>query len=250
MAVAVKPISEASLRRLPLYHRYLVTMQERGRQTISCPEIGAELDLDPTQIRKDLETAGISGRPKVGYRLNELITQIEHFLGWDNAQDAFLAGVGHLGMALLGYDRFSQYGLSIVAGFDTDPAKVGTRIRGKEVLDMSTLPDLAQRMHVHLGIIAVPSQQAQSVAALMIAGGIRAIWNFAPVRLQLPPHIIIHNEDLYCSLASLSQKLAQALRTEATTPAPQKEGESSDEFRPHHTPAITADRGTPVPSGL
>ena len=152
------------------------------------------------------------GRPKIGFQLDELITAIERFLGWDNANEAFLAGAGHLGTALLRYDRFEACGLSIVAAFDTDPAKVGATLGGKPILHMDKMTDLCARMHVHIGIITVPAAFAQSVADRMIAGGILAIWNFAPIRLKLPPHIIVHNEDLYCSLASLSQKLAALLR--------------------------------------
>jgi len=210
-----KSIPEASLRRLPLYHRFLETLRQNGRDTVSCPEIGFELRLDPTQVRKDLEAAGITGRPRIGYRLVELIAGIETFLGWDNAHDAFLVGAGSLGTALLGYSRFNRCGLTIVAGFDVDLAKIGSKIHDKEILPLSKLPELALRMHVHLGIITVPAAQAQMVADLMVSGGIRAIWNFAPLRLELPEHVIIHNEDLYCSLASLSQKLAQSLRRSA-----------------------------------
>lgn len=214
--IANKPCPEASLRRLPLYHRFLKTLDPAVRRFVSCPDIGAELKLDPTQIRKDLEAAGITGRPKVGYELAALIGGIEHFLGWDNVNDAFLVGAGSLGAALLGYTKFAECGMSIVAAFDTDPQKVGQRLRDKFVLSLDKLPDLARRMHVHIGIITVPAEAAQEVANLMVAGSMRAIWNFAPIRLRVPEQVIVHNEDLYCSLASLSQKLAQSLaRTQA-----------------------------------
>lgn len=207
-------VAEATLRRLPLYHRHLKTLLESGVTSVSCPQIAGELALDPTQIRKDLETTGVTGRPKVGYVLADLIAHIEHFLGWDNAKEAFLVGAGSLGAALLGYMRFEEHGMSIVAAFDHDDAKVGTLIRGKHVLAIDKLPDLARRMHVYMGIITVPASGAQDVAELMVKGGIRAIWNFAPIRLRLPNHTIVHNEDLYCSLASLSQKLAASMSTE------------------------------------
>lgn len=205
-----KPIPEASLRRLPLYHRYLKELQDAGRGSVSCPDIGTALNLDPTQVRKDLEAAGAAGRPKVGYVLGELVTAIERFLGWDNVNEAFLVGAGSLGAALLGYTKFEQYGLSIVAAFDSDERKIGHKVRGKEVLALEKLADLANRMHVHIGIITVPAAAAQAVAELMVLGGIRAIWNFAPLRLKVPEGIIVHNEDLYVSLASLSKKLATA----------------------------------------
>jgi redox-sensing transcriptional repressor len=206
-----KPVAEATLRRLPLYHRYLKQLQQTGAVVVSCPLIGAQLKLDPTQIRKDLEVTGVQGRPKVGYVLSDLIEKIEKFLGWDSVKDAFLVGAGSLGSALLGYMKFEDHGLSIVAAFDSDPLKVGKTIRGKEILPLEALPEVAGRMSVNIGIITVPAAGAQQVADLMVQGGIRAIWNFAPVRLNVPDHVIVHNEDLYCSLASLSQKLALAM---------------------------------------
>jgi redox-sensing transcriptional repressor len=158
-----------------------------------------------------LEAAGIAGRPRIGYVLDDVIDGLESFLGWKNVTEAFLVGAGSMGSALLGYRKFEQCGLKIVAAFDSDSSKVGRRIHGKQVLALGKLADLARRMHILIGIVTVPAAQAQEIADLMIEGGIRAIWNFAPVRLRVPEHVIVHNEDLYCSLASLSQKLAKTL---------------------------------------
>jgi redox-sensing transcriptional repressor len=113
--------------------------------------------------------------------------------------------------------------LNIVAAFDTDPEKIGMKIKGKQVLPLEKLANLASRMHIWLGIITVPATEAQAVADLMVAGGIRAIWNFAPIRLRVPAQVIVHNEDLYCSLAALSQKLSESLKAgPATLGAPEK----------------------------
>ncbi|HPC60383.1 MAG TPA: redox-sensing transcriptional repressor Rex [Verrucomicrobiota bacterium] len=226
-AQAAKPVPEPTLKRLPLYHRLLKELLAAGRPTVSCTEIGAGLALDPTQVRKDLETAGVAGRPRIGYAVTDVVDQLEQFLGWKKVNEAFLVGAGSLGSALLGYRKFEECGLKIVAAFDADPARVGRRIHGTHVLALPKLPGLARRMHVLIGIITVPAEAAQGVADLLVEGGIRAIWNFAPVRLHLPEGIIVHNEDLYCSLAALSQKLAAALaaeparrsRTQAATPA-------------------------------
>jgi redox-sensing transcriptional repressor len=210
----VRHIPEASLRRLTVYHRVLQEMAAGGVEVVSCSVIGRALNLDPTQIRKDIESTGAIGKPKVGYRLPVLIRSIEDFLGWNNTKDAFLAGVGSLGRALLGYQKFRQYGVDIVAAFDVDPYKVGQEIRGKQVLHVEKLPELAQRMHIHMGVIATPPEAAQDCARLMIEGGIRAIWNFAPVHLRVPEFVILQNEDLYPSLASLSYKLEQRMMAE------------------------------------
>ena len=143
----------------------------------------------------------MGGRPRIGYPLADLITGLEEFLGWNNVNEAFLVGAGHLGAALLGYPKFSDYGLNIIAAFDSDPAKVGHPIHGKDVLPLSKLANLARRMHVLIGIITVPDTAAQEVADQMTSGGIMAIWNFAPVQLHVPANVIVHNENLYVSLA-------------------------------------------------
>jgi redox-sensing transcriptional repressor len=213
-----KIVPEPTLKRLPLYHRFLKEWQAAGHETVSCPDIGLDLDLDPTQVRKDLEAVGIVGRPRIGYLLKNVTEELERFLGWNNINDAFLVGAGSMGSALLGYRKFEQCGLKIVTAFDLDPSKIGARIHGKHVLALDKLPNLAQRMHILIGIITVPAAEAQAVADLMVAGGVRAIWNFAPIRLHAPEHVIVHNEDLYCSLAALSQKLFASLQNKPQNP--------------------------------
>jgi redox-sensing transcriptional repressor len=116
-----RAISEAALRRLPLYHRLLKEWLGAGQAYSSCTEIGVRLGLDATQVRKDLEATGITGRPKVGFVTSDLVAGIEAFLGWNNTKDAFLVGAGHLGAALLGYEKFKECGMSFVAAFDQDP---------------------------------------------------------------------------------------------------------------------------------
>ena len=202
-------IPRPSLQRLPQYHHFLAELRARGIERVSCSVIGRDLNCVPVQVRKDLQYTGIVGKPKTGYAVAELIGAIESFLGWNNVNEAFLAGAGNLGTALLGHERFTNFGLRIVAAFDTDRAKVGTWIHDKAVLPLNKLADLAQRMSIHIGIITAPAEVAQAIAGEMVKGGIQAIWNFAPVRLRVPAHIIVHNEDLYSSLASLSWKLAQ-----------------------------------------
>jgi redox-sensing transcriptional repressor len=205
-------VPEASLRRLPQYHYYLVGLQAQGITVISCSAIGRDLRYVPVQVRKDLQFTGIIGKPKVGYSVAELLVAIESLLGWNNANEAFLVGTGNLGTAILGHERFSRFGLQVVAAFDNDPRKVGQCVHGKPVLSLECLIPLAGRMNVHMGIIATPPEAAQVIAEEMVKAGIQAIWNFAPVKLNLPEHIIVRNEDLYSSWASLSCKLARRLR--------------------------------------
>ncbi len=202
---------EPTLRRLPLYHHYLKTLADRGRDVVSCTHIGTDLRLDPTQVRKDLAVTGIRGQPKVGYRVGQLLTSIEEFLGWNNLTDAFLVGVGHLGQALLGYEGFHRYGLRIVAVFDNAPAKIGTTIAGFKVLPSEKIANLARRMQIRLGIITAPASAAQQVAEAMAEGGITGIWNFAPTALSLPEEVTVQTENLASGLAVLSTKLGRKL---------------------------------------
>jgi redox-sensing transcriptional repressor len=213
-------IPQASLRRLPQYHHYLIDLEASGARQVSCSIIGRDLNLVPVQVRKDLQYTGIVRKPKTGYLLRELIESIESFLGWNNVNEAFLVGAGNLGTALLGHERFSRFGLHIVAAFDTDPSKIGQRLYDKAVLPLDKLGDLAPRMSIHLGIITTPAESAQNVADQMIKAGIMAIWNFTPCRLRVPSDIFVHNEDLYSSLASLSWKLAGRFHAEAHADTP------------------------------
>lgn len=199
-----------SVRRLPIYLNYLQQLEASGRDVVSSNHLAEKLGYDAIQVRKDLSITGVVGKPKVGYFVPSLIKAIEDFLGWDNNTDAFIVGAGNLGSALLGYDGFKRYGLNIVAAFDADEGKVGRIVHGKEILPIEKLENLAQRMRVHMGIIAVPAEAAQTVADLMVSAGVTAIWNFTPVRLNVPSSVVVQNEDLASGLAVLSVKAAKA----------------------------------------
>jgi redox-sensing transcriptional repressor len=212
LTTEVNGIPVPTLRRLPSYLQFIRQLASTGRDVVSCTHIADHLRLDATLVRKDLQTTGIVGKPKVGYYIPALIEAIEHLLGWDNATDAFLVGAGNLGAALLGYEGFREHGLNIVAAFDVNPQKVGLTLHDKQVLHLDHFADLTARMHIHIGIITVPEQYAQEVADLMVLSGIKAIWNFAPTDVRVPPEIIIENVRLSASLAVLSPRLAAALR--------------------------------------
>jgi redox-sensing transcriptional repressor len=209
-----RDIPEASLRRLPIYYRFLQQLVSRGDVQVSCADLARGLGLDATQVRKDIEATGIVGKPRVGYTLAELVGWLENFLGWHRPKGAVLAGAGQLGSALLGYEKFREHGLEIRGVFDTDPAKIGQRIHGREVHPLMFLSDFARRTETLVGVIATPAVAAQSVAELMVCGGIRAIWNFAPAHILVPDFIILRNEDLYNSLASLIFRLESQLGEE------------------------------------
>ncbi len=200
-------VSRSTLKRLPLYLHLLEGFMAHGMELVSCTQIAKEFDFDPTQVRKDLEVTGEVGTARIGFRVAGLVDSIKEFLGWNNAHDAFLVGAGNLGKALLGYRDFEKYGLNIVAAFDNDPRKVGTRIFGKEVLPLNRLANLSKRMHVHIGIVSVPAEHAQSAVDLMVNAGIKAIWNFAPAPLRIPADVILENARLTQSLAVLTNNL-------------------------------------------
>lgn len=157
---------------------------------------------------------GEAGKPKLGFAVADLIADIDRFLGYDNLNDAVLVGVGGLGKALAGYVGFKNYGLNIVAAFDADPARVGTTVGGIKVFPADELARLVRRLNVLIGIVAVPREAAQGVADELIKGGVRAIWNFAPVHLNVPENIAVKNEDMAASLAILSKRLAEILNSE------------------------------------
>jgi redox-sensing transcriptional repressor len=200
-----------------MYLHYLRRLQAAGRPVVSCSHMGRDLQLDPTQVRKDLATTGAVGRPKIGFEVDPLVRRIGDLLGFNKVKDAFLVGAGGLGGALLGYQRFNRYGLNIVAAFDNDPAKIGRPVADKPVYPLDKLSDLARRLKIQLGILTVPAAAAQEAADRLVAGGVRAIWNFAPVALDLPADVIVQNEDLFESLAVLSNRLAESVADGAPT---------------------------------
>ncbi len=209
----MKPIPEPTLRRLPIYYQYLKKVHQEGKTDfISATQIGNDLNILPIQVRKDLEATDVTGKPKLGYGITDLMHTIEEFLGWNNTADAFLVGAGNLGAALLGYSGFREYGLNIIAAFDVDEAKIESKIGGKMVFPLSKLPDMIGRMSIKIGIIATPAAHAQEVADIMVKAGIRAIWNFSHTKLSVPPNIIVQHENLASSLVVLSKKLAMALQ--------------------------------------
>ncbi|MBR7068063.1 MAG: redox-sensing transcriptional repressor Rex, partial [Bacteroidales bacterium] len=142
-----------------------------------------------------------------------LLDDLEEYLGYNNLDEALIVGVGSLGRALLAYEAFEQYGLSIVVGFDCDDGLAGFRVGGKPVLPMSKLADMVRRLGIRIGIITVPKEQAQSVCDALIEAGVKAIWNFAPVHLEVPGGVLLKNENLAASLAALSYELRNATKS-------------------------------------
>ncbi|MDI9494375.1 MAG: redox-sensing transcriptional repressor Rex [Bacillota bacterium] len=204
-------ISKQLLQRLPLYLNFLKNYADKDGY-VSAPMIASAMRLNEVQVRKDLAAvSSTGGKPKTGFATEQLIRDIEKFLGYDNVDEAVIAGAGRLGSALLAYSRFSEYGLKILMGFESDEKLIGTEIAGKQILSIDKLPDVCKRLNIHIGIITVPAESAQEICDKMIAGGIQAIWNFAPIHLNVPDHVLVQNQDMAASLAILSKHLREKL---------------------------------------
>ncbi len=207
-----QPISKQTLKRLPMYLNFLRSLPQDTTDHASATSIAEGLGLNQVQVRKDLAMVSDGGKPKTGYVINELIADIEDFLGYGNVNSAVILGAGHLGQALLSYEGFKRYGLEIVTAFDTDPAVIGKTVSGKTVLSVEKLADISRRLQIHIGIITVPAAHAQEAADHLVAAGVQAIWNFAPTMLKVPAEIIVQNENMAASLAVLSNHLREQQR--------------------------------------
>lgn len=207
--MSAKEISKATVKRLPIYLSYLKNLPENAPAHISATALAGALGMGEVQVRKDLALISDGGRPKIGYLREALIQDMEDFLGYTNTNDAVLVGAGKLGRALLGYGGFAEYGLNIVGAFDSDDALIGTSKSGKPIMHMSRLDEFCRKHKILIGIITVPSEYAQAVCNRMIENGIKAIWNFAPVHLDVPEGILVQYENMAASLALLSQHLSE-----------------------------------------
>lgn len=199
-------ISIPTIKRFPSYLRLLRQYKEDGQQWVSATKLAGELGLTPIQVRKDMAGTGVEGRPKVGFEIESLISAIIQNLGWDNATDAVLIGAGHLGVALSRYEGFASYGLRIVAVFDKDSSKFGRPIGKTVVYPMDELKQYVADHAINIAVITVPAESAQDVADALVEAGIKAIWNFAPKDLRLPPNVVLQRTDLATSFAVLSAK--------------------------------------------
>ena len=202
-------ISKATIDRLPLYFRTLRLAQDEGIDVISSEELGRRLGITPEQIRKDLASFGQFGKKGVGYYVNELKRNVGSILGLDHHWNIAIVGIGHLGAALANYQNFVTLGFNLVALFDQDPKVIGTVQNHVKVESIGDLSRIVRERHVDIGIIAVPAAFAQDVADQLVASGVKGIWNFAPIKMQVPAHMHIVNEDLSIGLSRLSYHITR-----------------------------------------
>jgi redox-sensing transcriptional repressor len=200
-------ISDAVVRRLPLYLRYLNELRKRNVQMVSSQELGKILDLNPAQIRKDLAYFGEFGKKGIGYDVAYLVEKIRHILKLDRVVPVALVGAGNLGRALCNYNAYLKDNMKIVAVFDSSPEKIGNQINNLTVLPMHLLEETIRSNEIRIGIITVPAFAAQTVADQFVAAGVEAILNFAPIIVKVPPNVRLHHTDLTTELQSLAYYL-------------------------------------------
>ena len=200
-------IPEPTLRRLPWYLSNIKLMKEKGEQYVSSTQISKEINIDASQIAKDLSYVNISGRTRVGYNIDALIEVLESFLGFTNMHKAFLFGVGSLGAALLRDSGLHHFGLEIVAAFDVNPELVGKDLNGIPIFHSDDFEAKMKEYDVNIGVLTVPINIAQEITDKMVDGGIKAVWNFTPFRIRVPENIVVQNTSLYAHLAVMFNRL-------------------------------------------
>ena len=200
-------VPEPTLRRIPWYLSNIKLMKEKGEQYVSSTQISKEINIDASQIAKDLSYVNISGRTRVGYNIDALIEVLESFLGFTNMHKAFLFGVGSLGAALLRDSGLHHFGLEIVAAFDVNPELVGKDLNGIPIFHSDDFETKMKEYDVNIGVLTVPINIAQEITNKMVDGGIKAVWNFTPFRIRVPENIVVQNTSLYAHLAVMFNRL-------------------------------------------
>ena len=200
-------VPEPTLRRLPWYLSNVKLLRKKGERFVSSTQISKEINIDASQRAKDLSYVNISGRTRVGYEIDTLIAVLEDFLGFTNIHKAFLFGVGSLGGALLRDSGLNHFGLEIVAAFDVNPDLVGTTLNGIPIYHSNDFEKKMREYDVNIGVLTVPIEIAQTITDTMVAGGIKAVWNFTPFRIRVPEDIVVQNTSLYAHLAVMFNRL-------------------------------------------
>ena len=200
-------VPEPTLRRLPWYLSNIKLMKEKGEQYVSSTQISKEINIDASQIAKDLSYVNISGRTRVGYNIDALIEVLESFLGFTNMHKAFLFGVGSLGGALLRDSGLRHFGLEIVAAFDVNPELVGKDLGGIPIFHSDDFEAKMKEYDVNIGVLTVPINIAQEITNKMVDGGIKAVWNFTPFRIRVPENIVVQNTSLQAHPAVMFNRL-------------------------------------------
>ncbi len=200
-------IPEPVLRRLPWYLAYVSMLKDKQVEYVSSTNISRELNVDASQIAKDLSYLSIRGKTRIGYEVAVLERELGEFLGFRRSHRAVIYGVGSLGGALMRDSGLSRYGLNIVAGFDINPDIVGSTIGGAPIFNVDELDRRCRSLHAEIGILTVPVDHAQEAADTLISAGVKCLWNFTPVRIRVAEGIVITNTSIYAHLAVMYNRL-------------------------------------------
>lgn len=211
MAKDKNKVSEAVIRRLPVYHRFLTDIMEKDVDRISSSELSRLTGFTASQIRQDLNNFGGFGQQGYGYNVKELREEIGNILGMDYHYNTILIGAGRLGSAIARYNGFKESGFSIKALFDYDKEKIGAEVDGIAIYSMDELEKFIKENSIEVAIITVPKQSAKDVIGKAIDAGIKGIWNFAPIDITVPEYVVIENIRLNDSLLKLSYHLKERI---------------------------------------
>ncbi len=202
-----KVLNAPAIRRMPFYLHWLFRLLREGKEYVTSLELAETMKVRWIVVRKDIALTGITGYRRVGYPVKDLILAIQDYLGWTRRHRAILVGVGALGTALLGYEEFDQFGLSIESIFDCDENKIGQKVHEREILDVAQLSSVVRTSQPEIGIICTSASNAQLVADLLVRAGIRYIWNFTTTTLNVPSHVIVQRELIAGGFAMLAVQM-------------------------------------------
>ena len=211
----MKISNSPAIRRMPTYLHRLFRLRMSGQEWVSCADLAQYMNIPHIVVRKDIAMTALPGNKRHGFRVNELIDAILRLLGWDKTSSATLIGAGSLGAALLGFDDFQSYNFRIESVFDSSSDKIGRSIHGHEVYDLADIRKRLKFAPPKVGIICVPAVGAQLVADILVSLGIKYIWNFSNVCLNVPPDVIVQREVIAGGLAVLFAKINKAENGEA-----------------------------------
>jgi redox-sensing transcriptional repressor len=197
------------VRRLSIYHHLLLTLKQQGVRTLSSTKIAEAVEYTPILVRKDLEVTGLAGKPKTGYDIDELIQAINAFIGWADEVRAVLIGAGNLGSALMRYPWLVEHGLRFIAAFDSGDEQSNILINNIPVYSMSYFEEFIKTNQVDIGVVTVPASATQQVVDLLVAKGIKGIWNFSNTHPKVPEGVIVENAVFTLSLAALTRRLRE-----------------------------------------
>lgn len=204
-----RKISQAVIRRLPRYYRYLGELKDNGVERISSNDLSKRMKVTASQIRQDLNNFGGFGQQGYGYNVKNLHSEIGKILGLDVEHKMVIIGAGNLGQALANYSSFEKKGFLLKGIFDVNPALKGTSIRGVDIRMIDELGDFVRENNVDIAVLTIPKSHAKEVAAVVVENGVEAIWNFAHTDLNVPEHVVVENVHLSESLMRISYTLSQ-----------------------------------------